>query len=181
MKLSVTSKGELTYRDACEFFEYQQNKIKFQNKIQEFEAAITKHCEENNNQKLNEQITGETEGAVTHNFTDGQYIRKIVMPKNLLVSTKIHAKNHPFFIMEGEASIYSDKGVKRIKAPYHGITEAGTKRVLFVHEECTFITVHRTDCLTVDDVVNEVTVDDFSKLEIANFNTTEIDKLMESI
>tara|TARA_R100001377_G_C3139971_1_gene92309 strand:+ start:40 stop:585 length:546 start_codon:yes stop_codon:yes gene_type:complete len=181
MELSLVNKGELTYQDACEFFDYKENKIKFQNKIKEFEAAITKHCEENNNQELNKEIIGETEGAVTHNFTDGQYIRKIVMPKNLLVSTRIHNKNHPFFIMKGEASIYSDTGVERIKAPFHGITEAGTKRVLFIHKECTFITVHRTDCLTVDDVVNEVTVDDFSKLEIANFDTTEIDKLMENI
>jgi len=172
---------ELSYQEACEFFDYKENKIKFQNKIKEFEAAITKHCEENNNQDLNSQITGQTEGAVTHNFADGQYIRQIVMPKNLLVSTKIHSKNHPFFIMKGEASIYSDKGVERIKAPFHGITEAGTKRVLYIHEECTFITVHRTDCLNIDDVVNEITVDDFSKLNLKGFDVKQIDKIIEDL
>ena len=181
MSLSVTKNPELTYNEACEFFDYKQNKVDFQNKIEEFEAAITKHCEENNNQDLSNQITGQTEGAVTHNFADGQYIRQIVMPKNLLISTKIHAKNHPFFIMKGEASIYSDKGVERIKAPFHGITEAGTKRVLYVHEECTFITVHRTDCLEIDDILNEVTVDDFSKLDLNYFDTKQIDKIMEHV
>jgi hypothetical protein len=181
MALSLIKNPELTYQEACEFFDYKENKIKFQNKIKEFEAAITKHCEENNNQDLNSEITGQTEGAVTHNFADGQYIRKIVMPKGLLVTTKIHAKNHPFFIMKGEASIYSNNGVERIKAPFHGITEAGTKRVLYIHEECTFITVHRTDCLSIDDVVNEITVDDFSKLNLKGFDIKQIDKIMEKI
>ena len=181
MALSLIKNPELTYQEACEFFDYKENKIKFQNKIKEFEAAITKHCEENNNQDLNSQITGQTEGAVTHNFADGQYIRQIVMPKGLLVTTKIHAKNHPFFIMKGEASIYSNDGVERIKAPFHGITEAGTKRVLYIHEECTFITVHRTDSLNIDDVVNEITVDDFSKLNLKGFDIKQIDKIMEKI
>ena len=181
MSLALTTNHALTYQEACEFFDHKENKTKFQNKILEFEAAITKYCEENNHQELNSQITGQTEGAVTHNFADGQYIRQIVMPKNLLVSTKIHAKNHPFFIMKGEASIYSDKGVERIKAPFHGITEAGTKRVLYVHEECTFITVHRTDCLEIDDILNEVTVDDFSKLDLNYFDTKQIDKIMENM
>jgi len=181
MALSLIKNPELTYQEACEFFDYKENKIKFQNKIKEFEAAITKHCEENNNQDLNSEITGQTEGAVTHNFADGQYIRQIVMPKGLLVTTKIHAKNHPFFIMKGEASIYSNNGVERIKAPFHGITEAGTKRVLYIHEECTFITVHRTDCLSIDDVVNEITVDDFSKLNLKGFDIKQIDKIMEKI
>ena len=181
MSLALTTSPKFSYREACEFFAYKEKKIKFQNKIQEFEAAITQHCEENNQHELSNQITGQTEGAVTHNFADGQYIRQIVMPKNLLVSTKIHAKNHPFFIMKGEASIYSDKGVERIKAPYHGITEAGTKRVLYIHEECTFITVHRTDCLDIDDILNEVTVDDFSKLGFNYFDTKQIDQIMEKV
>tara|TARA_R100001377_G_C3188595_1_gene109582 strand:- start:455 stop:1003 length:549 start_codon:yes stop_codon:yes gene_type:complete len=179
VSLALTTSPKFSYREACEFFAYKEKKIKFQNKIQEFETVITKHCEENNNQELNNQMTGQAEGAVTHNFADGQYIRQIVMPKNLLVSTKIHTKNHPFFIMKGEASIYSDTGVERIKAPYHGITEAGTKRVLYVHEECTFITVHRTDCLTVEDVLNEVTVDDFCEVTLNGFDTEQIDNLME--
>ena len=181
MSTSLAKKPELSYQEACEFFDYKENKIKFQNKIQQFEAAITKYCEENKQQELNNRITGQTEGAITHNFADGQYIRQIVMPKNLVVSTKIHTKNHPFFIMKGEVSIYSANGLERIKAPFHGITEAGTKRVLYVHEECTFITVHRTDCLTVEDVLNEVTVDDFCELNLNGFDIKQIDDIMEQI
>ena len=181
MALSLRNNTKLTYQDACEFLDYRENKKQFQNKIKEFEVAIAQHCVENNKQNLNKQIRGETEGAVTHDFADGQYIRKIVMPAGLLVTTKIHAKNHPYFILSGKVSIYSDKGVDHIEAPHHGITEAGTKRVLYVHEECTFITVHRTDCLNVDDIVNEVVVDDFAELKLEGFDIKQIDKIMENV
>ena len=90
-------------------------------------------------------------------------------------------KNHPFFLMKGDISIFGEDGVKRIKAPFHGITEAGTKRVLYVHEECTFITVHRTDCLTVDETVAEITFDDFSEVTLKGFDTKQIDNLMEQL
>ncbi len=181
MSLSLVKNPELTYQEACEFFDYKQNKIEFQNKITEFEKAITKHCKENNNEELNQQVKGDAEGVISHNFADGQYIRTAVAPKNTLVSTKIHAKNHPFFLMKGDISIFGEDGVKRIKAPFHGITEAGTKRVLYVHEECTFITVHRTDCLTVDETVAEITFDDFSEVTLKGFDTKQIDNLMEQL
>ena len=181
MSTTLVKNPELSYQEACEFFDYKENKIKFQNKIKQFETAITKHCEENNNQELNEKVKGDVEGVISHDFADGQYIRTAVAPKNTLVSTKIHAKNHPFFLMKGDISIFGEDGVKRIQAPFHGITEAGTKRVLYVHEECTFITVHRTDCLTIDEVVAEITVADFSDLKLTGIDTKQIDNLMGQI
>ena len=181
MNTALVKNPELSYQEACEFFDYKENKIKFQNKIKQFEKAITKHCKENNNEELNQQVKGDAEGVISHNFADGQYIRTAVAPKNTLVSTKIHAKNHPFFLMKGDISIFGEDGVKRIQAPFHGITEAGTKRVLYVHEECTFITVHRTDCLTIDEVVAEITVADFSDLKLTGIDTKQIDNLMGQI
>jgi len=181
MALSLRNNTKLTYQDACEFLAYRENKKQFRNKIKEFEIAIEKHCKENNHEELNKKVKGDIEGVITHNFADGQYIRTAVAPKNTLVSTKIHTKNHPFFLMKGEVSIFGEDGVKRIQAPYHGITEAGTKRILYVHEEITFITVHRTDCLTVDEVVPDITVDDFSELKLEGFDIKQIDRIMEQI
>ena len=40
--------------------------------------------------------------------------------------------------MKGEASIFTEQGVERIKAPFHGITEAGTKRALFISRRMYF-------------------------------------------
>ena len=58
--------------------------------------------------------------------------------------------------MKGEMSILTEEGIQNIKAPYQGITKPGTKRAIYTHEECVFITVHATDNTTIEDVEDEV-------------------------
>jgi hypothetical protein len=181
MALSVLKTSKLNYQEACEFFDYKENEIKFQQKITEFEQALIQSVKEDNEEEFNRSITGEIEGAVTHNFADGQYIRTIVMPKGLVVTTKIHNQNHPFFIMTGEVSIFSEQGVQQIKAPYHGITKRGTKRVLYVHEECIFITVHCTDKLDLKEVEEECIAKNFSEVNKVPIDIKQIDKLIQQV
>ena len=80
-----------------------------------------------------------------HTFAGGCYIREIFNPANMLITTKIHKKEHPFFLMKGKMSILTENGVETIQAPHHGVTKPGTKRAIFTHEDCVFITVHATD------------------------------------
>ena len=93
---------------------------------------------------------------VKHTFAGGCYIREIYNPAHELIITKIHKKEHPFFLMKGEMSILTEEGIQNIKAPYQGITKPGTKRAIYTHEECIFITVHATDSNTIEDVEEEV-------------------------
>jgi hypothetical protein len=181
MSLALINTPAFSYREACEFFDHKENEIKFQQKITQFEQALTQSVKEDNEEEFSRSITGEIEGAVTHNFADGQYIRTIVMPKGLVVTTKIHNQNHPFFIMTGEVSIFSEQGVQQIKAPYHGITKRGTKRVLYVHEECVFITVHCTDKLDLKEVEEECIAKNFSKVNKVPIDIKQIDKLIQQV
>jgi quercetin dioxygenase-like cupin family protein len=169
---------ELTYQEACEFFEYKQNQQEFRNKVNVFEKALAKHCTKTDQDKNLPALQGYEEGHVNHDFADGQYVRTIVMPKDLVIATKIHNQNHPFFVMKGECSVYTEKGMQRIKAPYHGITEAGTKRLLYIHEECTWVTVHCTEKLTLEEIENECIAKDFDKGNFLNVDIKQIDKLI---
>jgi hypothetical protein len=38
--------------------------------------------------------------------------------------------------MKGDVQFLAERGAERIRAPYHGITLAGTQRLLYIHEEC---------------------------------------------
>jgi hypothetical protein len=181
MSLALINTPAFSYQKACEFFDHKENEIKFQQKIAQFEQVLTQAVKEDNEEEFNRSITGEIEGAVTHNFADGQYIRTIVMPKGLVVTTKIHNQNHPFFIMTGEVSIFSEQGVQQIKAPYHGITKRGTKRVLYVHEECIFITVHCTDKLDLKEVEEECIAKNFSEVNKVPIDIKQIDKLIQQV
>ena len=60
---------------------------------------------------------------VKHTFAGGCYIREIYNPANHLVITKIHKKEHPFFLMKGSMSILTEEGIQEIEAPYQGVTK----------------------------------------------------------
>jgi hypothetical protein len=80
---------------------------------------------------------------LSHTFTKGLYMRQIFMPRGSLVTSKIHRTQHPFAVMMGECSVLiPGKGVERIVAPYIGITEPGTRRVLYMHEDTLWVTFH---------------------------------------
>ena len=107
-----------------------------------------------------------------HSFADGCYIREIFNPKGQLLVTKIHKVTHPFFLMKGDMTILMEDGIKRIKAPHYGITPAGTKRIIYCHEDCVFITVHATKLTDIKAIEEEVIAkdfDEFDKEEIERF------------
>ena len=108
-----------------------------------------------------------TINPLKHTFADGLYIREIFMPKGQIISTGIHKKEHPYFVLKGDISVLTDKGVERIKAPYNGITKPGTKRLIYMHEDSIWITVHATDKSTVEDVLNDVVAKVFNDPDIS--------------
>ena len=83
--------------------------------------------------------------------------------------------------MKGEMSILTKEGTQKIKAPYQGITKAGTKRIIYTHSDCIFTTVHRTDCLTVDEVENEVIAKSFDDLILSAPETKHLENLIKEL
>lgn len=122
----------------------------FRKKVSELEGTLMQSGVCDTGKSLNKT------NPVKHTFADGCYIRQIFNPANEIIITKVHKKEHPFFLMKGKMSILTEEGIEHLKAPYQGITKPGTKRVIYTHEECVFITVHATDKVTVEDVEEEV-------------------------
>jgi len=75
-------------------------------------------------------------------FSDGVYVREVTLPKGALVTSKIHKTQHHFFIMKGKVVIWIDGVEKIIKAPFIGITEPGTRRVVYALEKSIWATSH---------------------------------------
>jgi len=113
---------------------------------------------------------------LTHTFVDGLYVRQIFMPKGMLFVTKIHKQNHPFFVMQGEVSVLTDKGTVRIKAPHTGVTKIGTKRVIYTHEDTIWITVHKTDETDLAKIEDEVIAKSFDEIDEDNIEVTNFIK-----
>ena len=93
---------------------------------------------------------------VSHLFTDKMYVRTLYAPAGSLVTTKIHKTQHPFVVLKGKVSIVLQDGtVEQISAPYIGITEPGTQRVGYVHEDVIWATFHVNEDNTKDLAVIE--------------------------
>lgn len=102
-----------------------------------------------------------------HNFGDGCYIREIFMPKDAIIVSKLHAKTHPFFILKGDVIIISEDGEASISAPYYGMTQAGTKRIIICLSDTILVTVHVTDSKDLDEIEEEIIAKDFDDLEVS--------------
>jgi hypothetical protein len=98
-----------------------------------------------------------------HNFGDGLYVRKIVMPAGFFVISKIHRFKHPFFITKGKCIVRDEQGIRVLEAPYQGITELGTKRAIYIIEETEWTTVHATKETDLDKIEEEIIAKDFTE------------------
>jgi len=118
-------------------------------------------------------VFGDDCAPLKHTFADGAYIREITMPAGMLITSKIHKVCHPYFVLKGDVSVLTEEGVVRIKAPFSGITPAGTKRLLYIHEETVWTTVHvtkETDLKKIETEIIAKTFDDLPNSE------TEVDQ-----
>ena len=83
------------------------------------------------------------ECPLVHRFTDGLYVREVSVPKNSLITSKIHKTQHQYFLLKGKLTIWSNESNPiTIEAPYIGVTEANTRRVAYVWEDCIWATCH---------------------------------------
>jgi hypothetical protein len=140
----------------------QQGKLAILSVMDKFEQALS---------QMPDAKFGDDVAPLVHRFTPGLYIRQISMPKGMVLTSKIHKTEHPFFVLTGDVSVVDPEGVVRITAPYVGITKPGTKRALYMHEDTIWITVHRTDETDLEKIEDQVIAKSFD--EILPYNETK--------
>jgi len=86
---------------------------------------------------------------LVHHINNGLYAREIFLPKDTLLTGKVHNFDHLSTLSKGEVSIYTEDGLIRIKAPFTWHSKAGVKRLIFVHEDAAWTTYHATDITDV--------------------------------
>lgn len=85
-----------------------------------------------------------------HRRADGLYAREIFIPKGTMLTGKIHKRQHMNMIVKGDITVLTEDGVKRIQAPAIIVSEPGTKRLGWAHEDTVWITLHATAETEID-------------------------------
>lgn len=94
---------------------------------------------------------------VTHRFTPGLYIRQTKVPAGTLFTSAEHKIEHPFVLTEGELEIISEKeGAVFYKAPLHGTTKAGTRRMIRAITDVVWTTFHVTQNTDLEKIAEEI-------------------------
>lgn len=119
----------------------------------------------------------ELEGAgLDHTFTDSIYVRECRLPKGMLLTSKIHKTNHPYFILKGRARVLTEEGVKEVVGPCYGVTPAGTKRLIYVLEDIVWCTCHGTKSKDLKKIEKQTIAKDFKEFD---FSESDKRKLVE--
>jgi len=103
---------------------------------------------------------------VKHSFAKGCYLREIFMPAGARVIGKIHATEHFNIILKGKVTVVTVEGCEHITAPYTFVSKAGIQKVVLIHEDCIWQTVHVTNSTDLEEIEKEVIVDSYDDLVI---------------
>lgn len=120
-----------------------QEKNEIRNQIFDIEGVV---------KSVEGHVEGDSELCpLKHYFTDGIYTREIFIPKDTMLTGKIHLHEHPNFLVKGRVRILTeDGGYEEYSAPKFMISKAGTKRALLTLEDTIWITIHHNPSNTED-------------------------------
>jgi quercetin dioxygenase-like cupin family protein len=80
---------------------------------------------------------------VVHRFVPQLYLREIFMPAGTVLTSRVHLTEHPFVVLSGVALVrIPGQEPIRLAAGHVGITRAGTRRALYIEEDCRWLTCH---------------------------------------
>jgi len=79
---------------------------------------------------------------VRHHFSSGIYVREIFMPAGSRVIGKKHKTRHLNIVISGKITIWTAQGRMDLTGPCVFESMAGTQKVVYMHTDCIFMTVH---------------------------------------
>jgi hypothetical protein len=84
------------------------------------------------------------ETKTTHQFAKGLYIRSLFIPAGTFLTGKLHKSEHLSICAQGDITVLTPEGMKRVQAPHVVVCPAGTKRAAYTHTDTLWINVHAT-------------------------------------
>lgn len=107
-----------------------------------------------------------------HYFSDGVYIREMTLKKGTVIAGAVHKRETAMAMLKGSMKIFTEDGLKLVKAPAITITPPGTQRAGVALEDTVIITIHRADTYDLDEMISELvegSLEDLSGLREGNY------------
>ena len=102
---------------------------------------------------------------IKHYFSKDVYAREMKLKKGDLIVGKIHKFENLNILSEGEVSILSIDGLKKVKAPHTFVGSVGAKRVIYAHTDVVWTTIHGTDETDVDKIEEKFIAKNYEEID----------------
>tara|TARA_R110002096_G_scaffold110795_6_gene241977 strand:+ start:515 stop:1033 length:519 start_codon:yes stop_codon:yes gene_type:complete len=100
---------------------------------------------------------------VTNHLIDGLYVRELLIPIGAVILSRVHKRPLVNIISKGRVIVIDTNGEKEYTAPCTFISKAGTQRFVYAPEETVWNTAHLTDVTNPDDLVDDLTFDNYEE------------------
>lgn len=108
------------------------------------------------------------EAPVKHHFSKGVYAREIFMPKDMLIVGKIHKTRHLNIISQGRCTVVTPTRRLEITAPFTFESFEGEQKVVYMHEDTVWTTIHLTEKTDVDEIEKDCIAEEYDEKLINN-------------
>jgi len=95
---------------------------------------------------------------VVHHFAPDVYMREVIMPKGSFIIGHEHTTEHYNIVLSGRASVLMDGVVHKIQAPCIIKSNAGVRKILYIHETMRWATVHPTKLTDIKELEDTLIV-----------------------
>lgn len=99
----------------------------------------------------------QVEIPVTETFVNGMYIREIVILADTLLIGRVHKYAYVDIMLYGDIHVATPDGIKHLTGSNRMAGIPGRKRAGYAVADTGWITVHRTDLVKPDEMVDEIT------------------------
>ncbi len=103
----------------------------------------------------------QVEIETTHHFSKGLYAREIFIPKGTILVGKIHKYQSLNILSQGDITILTEFGAKRLRAPFTVVSPPLTKRIGYAHEDTVWTTIHATEETDLEKLEGELILPTF--------------------
>ena len=95
----------------------------------------------------------EIDAPLDHYHANGLYGRRIYVQGGATVITKVHLTQHITVALKGTCTVYGENGSRKIvTSPDVFVTEPGTQRAIYCHDDVEWITVHNCELKDVPEL-----------------------------
>ena len=98
------------------------------------------------------------DGEVVNHFSHGVYGRELRVPAGSVIVGHIHKFENMNVLLEGEMTVITEDGPKRVGPGFLVVSPPGTKRSAYAHTACRWLTVHGTHETEIDKIEQQFIV-----------------------